>query len=638
MQPLSRIENLARAENLFDGVWCLRAEPRGVYIRLDGRQWLIYHEVVSNWGWVAALTGSAGDPIFGSELWLPFVDGESAVPLIWWRHLLDGTRLLPARWKQTAPPRAQCDGSWTHAPALEKPLQDYDLVVVANRLPVQHDAGDGSGWKRSPGGLVSAVEPVMRQRRGAWVGWSGTAGGAADRFDIQGLHLASVPLSGDELDDYYHGFCNATLWPLYHDSIVDPIFDHDWWDAYVAVNERFAASAADCAATGATVWVHDYQLQLVPALLRRRRPDLRIGFFNHIPFPGREIFAQLPWRRQILTGILGADVVGFQRHTDVGNFVAACCQWTDRTSDGCARASYGIDDGAVNIAGGKYSRSTRVAAYPISIDFAAFDELAHRPDVHDRARRIRANLGNPSVVLLGVDRLDYTKGILHRLTAFEELLSDGLITPEQAVLVQVACPSRERVAQYAVVAREVEEVVSRINGDHSTMERIPVRYFHQDLPRDDIAVLYRAADIMLVTALRDGMNLVAKEFVASRPDQQGALVLSEFTGAADELTAAYVVNPHDIRAIKNAILQAISDSPAERNHRMHVMREQIRRHDVQHWATTFLDDLSSNPAAMNHHDCPASKTLATAATTTATPEIPYQREWTKRDSPSIKAN
>jgi trehalose 6-phosphate synthase len=591
-QGLSRIETLARSDSVFDGLWCSGGDTRAVYIKLDGRRWLIYDDAQSGVGWVAALTDPAGRPLPGSELWLPFLESETDMPLTWWRHLHDGTRSLPTRWKHCSPPPPE---TTTSEAAGQQDRQEYDLVIVANRLPVQlaEAPDDAVAWRRSPGGLVSALEPVMQQRDGAWVGWSGAAAGPIGQFGSQGVHLVPVPLSSNDIESYYQGFSNATLWPLYHDTIAQPIFDHQWWRAYVTINERFAASAAECAAPHATVWVHDYQLQLVPAMLRHRRPDLRIGFFNHIPFPGREIFAQLPWRREVLNGILGADVIGFQRHTDLDNFVRACRQWTAQpiTPEPLTAVPDDRDTHGVSIRDPHTSRPSRAGVFPISIDFNAVNELTHRADVQARARQIRTQLGNPQIVLLGVDRLDYTKGILHRLKAYEALLAEGLIGPQQAVLVQVASPSRERVEQYAMLMQEVEKLVSRINGNHATMKQPVIRYLHQALPRDEIAALYLAADVMLVTALRDGMNLVAKEYVASRHDEQGALVLSEFAGAADELTAAYLVNPHDIQTTKDTILQAALASPRERTYRMHMMREQIRTHDVQHWANAFLEEL-----------------------------------------------
>ncbi len=454
-----------------------------------------------------------------------------------------------------------------------------DFVVVANRLPVDRFEGaDGSvEWRPSPGGLVTALRPVMQTVEGAWVGWSGAPGPAEEPFEAEGMHLVSVGLSDDEVENFYEGFSNSTLWPLYHDVIVPPQFHRHWWDAYNRVNDRFATAAAAQASPGGTVWVHDYQLQLVPAMLRRLRPDLKIGFFNHIPFPGYEIFAQLPWRRRIVEGLLGADLIGFQRQQDAANFLRACRRAANLQTRGSTIRLPG-DDG----------RDVAAAAFPISIDFVGLDELSRQPHIQARAREIRAALGSPKVLFFGVDRLDYTKGILHRLQAYGELLEEGRLGPPDTVLMQIASPSRERVGHYQVLRDEVEVAVGRINGDHSLVGRPAVHYLHQTYPLEEMVAMYLAADVMLVTPLRDGMNLVAKEYVASRSDEQGRLVLSEFTGAADELGSAFIVNPHDIEGMKESMLQALGITDGEARRRMRAMRRRVRDHDVVRWASSFL--------------------------------------------------
>jgi trehalose 6-phosphate synthase len=460
-----------------------------------------------------------------------------------------------------------------------------DFVVVANRLPVDQVTDEATGateWRPSPGGLVTALEPVMRAADGAWVGWTGAAGPAPEPFEANGMHLVPVGLSESEVTDFYAGFSNATLWPLYHDVIAAPEFHRAWWKSYQEVNSRFADAAAATAAEGATVWVHDYQLQLVPALLRAARPDLRIGFFNHIPFPGYEIFAQLPWRRRIIEGLLGADLLGFQRQADVTNFLRAC------------RRAAGLTTRGVTVAVSP-DRSARAAPFPISIDTAGLAALAQRADVRARAQEIRAALGDPKLVLLGVDRLDYTKGILHRLKAYGELLDEGRLGPPDAVLVQVASPSRERVEQYQRLREDVEGTVGRINGTHGLLGHPAVHYLHRSYPREEMAALYLASDVMLITSLRDGMNLVAKEYVACRLDDTGALVLSEFTGAADELTAAFRVNPHDIEGLKDTIERAAQVEPVEARRRMRSLRRRVSEHDVARWASDFLDALQETP-------------------------------------------
>jgi trehalose 6-phosphate synthase len=487
-------------------------------------------------------------------------------------------------------------------------IGDYSFVVAASRLPVDRAEGpDGEAeWRPSPGGLVTALEPVMRDAGGAWIGWPGAAGEPPEPFDTDGMHLVGVGLSEQEVQDYYEGFCNATLWPLYHDVIAPPQFHRPWWEAYVTVNRRYARAAAEQAALGATVWVHDYQLQLVPGMLRERRSDVRIGHFTHIPFPGYEIFAQLPWRQQIVEGLLGADLLGFQRQGDAANFLRACRRTAGLVTRGSlVRVPDSGPGGAGTAVGPRRPRPTaaapaggrevRAAAFPISIDSAALGEIAKRDDVRARAQEIRAALGEPDVVLLGVDRLDYTKGILHRLNAYDEVLSEGRLGLSETVFVLVASPSRERVEHYRILRDEVEVTVGRINGEHAELGHPPVHYLHQSYPREEMAALYLAADVMLVTSLRDGMNLVAKEYVACRHDETGALVLSEFTGAADELGSAFLVNPHDIEGLKDAMVRAAMISPREARRRMRSMRRRVREHDVAYWAKSFLDALKRAP-------------------------------------------
>jgi trehalose 6-phosphate synthase len=455
-----------------------------------------------------------------------------------------------------------------------------DFVVVANRLPVdlEREPDGTENWKRSPGGLVTALEPMLRSRSGAWVGWPGLADAEAEPFEEDGLQLHPVTLSADDVEDYYEGFSNSTLWPLYHDVVMPPAYHRHWWQAYVRVNERFADATAEVAADGATVWVQDYQLQLLPGMLREMRPDLRIGFFLHIPFPPSELFIQLPWRERIVKGLLGADLVGFHTPGGARNFRALALRLGGATA-GKERGEVGVD-----------GRLVRLGAFPISIDSRSLDELSREPEVIERAKELRQELGDPRRVVLGVDRLDYTKGIDVRLHAFEELLDDGQVG-DDIVFVQIATPSRERVDHYVRLRAEIEQTVGRINGEHGSVGHPPVHYLHQSLPRTELTAFYLAADVMLVTPLRDGMNLVAKEYVACRHDEGGVLVLSEFTGAARELTSALLVNPYDTDGVKSAVVQALDMPAAEARKRMKSLRRQVLRNDVDAWARSFLDAL-----------------------------------------------
>jgi trehalose 6-phosphate synthase/phosphatase len=474
----------------------------------------------------------------------------------------------------------------------------FSLVVVSNRLPVDHEDGEESAdgtpgpdvWRTSPGGLVTALEPLMRSSGGAWVGWPGVADRSFEPFQNDGINIVPVRLSAQELEEYYEGFSNDTLWPLYHDVIAAPAFHRETWEAYVTVNKRFAAAAAASAALGATVWVHDYQLQLVPRMLREARPDLVIGFFNHIPFPPYGIYAQLPWRKQILDGLLGADVIGFQRIADAGNFSRAVRRLYGYPTRGVVIDVPNETDQSVG------TRRVIAKHFPISIDAAAFEEMARRPEVQARARQIREDLGNPKTLMLGVDRLDYTKGIGHRIKAFGELLADKRLSVEDVTLVQVASPSRERVETYRALRDEIELAVGRLNGDFSTISHTAISYHHHGYPREEMVALYLAADVMLVTALRDGMNLVAKEYVAVRFDGDGVLVLSEFAGAADELKQAILINPHDIEGTKNAIERAVVMPKRERTRRMRALRKKVFDNDVAVWSASFLQTLTGGAA------------------------------------------
>jgi len=460
-----------------------------------------------------------------------------------------------------------------------------ELVIVANRLPVDRvQMADGTRtWRRSPGGLVTALEPVLRANDGVWIGWPGGTEQDLEPLEDDGMRLLPMSMTAEEIEGHYEGFSNGTIWPLYHDLVAKPSFHREWWDAYRETNRRFAERAAAVAAEGGTVWVQDYQLQLVPQMLRELRPDLRIGFYLHIPFPPAELFQQLPWRRQILEGLLGADLVGFQLPGAAQNFIRLVRQ---RVGHKTHRDLVYLPDG----------RTVKAAAFPISIDAAGFEELARSESVGARAKEIREALGNPKKIFLGIDRLDYTKGIHARLRAFSEVMSEGHFDVDDAVFVQVAVPSRERVEQYRRLRDDIDRLVGRINGDLGRIGRPAVSYLHSSYPREEMAALYRAADVMVVTPYRDGMNLVCKEYVACRYENDGALVLSEFAGAADELRQAWLVNPHDLNGMKQALLEAYRADVKEQTRRMKAMRRTVATNDIDAWAASFLTELANVPS------------------------------------------
>ncbi len=439
------------------------------------------------------------------------------------------------------------------------------MTVVAHRLPIERRRG---GWVTSPGGLVAALAPVVAEGGVRWVGWPGVAGVEVAPFRSGGVDVVPLALSAEEVDDHYHGMCNGTIWPLFHDRVRLPQFHRHWWRAFHAVNERFADAVAS-GADRAPIWVHDYQLALVPSAIRRRQPDARIGFFLHIPFPPASILAQLPWRRELLAGMLGADAVGFQTHDDVAHFRAAAQRFAGATIAGDRLQWNG--------------RRIRTDAHPIGIDHDAFAATARETAVADEARALRDRLDGRRI-LLGVDRLDYTKGIRARLKAFETLIERRPATAEDTVFLQVAVPSREAASGYAETRNEIERLVGHLNGRFGRFGRVPVQYHYGRLDRRALVAHYRAADVMVVTPPRDGMNLVALEFVASRVWNRGVLVLSEFAGAAKLLRSALLVNPYDVDGMADAYETALAMPPDAQRQRMRRLRAQVRRHDVFRWA------------------------------------------------------
>ncbi|MDT8435804.1 MAG: trehalose-6-phosphate synthase [Gemmatimonadota bacterium] len=455
------------------------------------------------------------------------------------------------------------------------------FVLVANRLPVRWDE-ETSEWQVSPGGLVSALTPVLRERDGVWVGWTGIADFQPAPFDEGGIHLHPVPVHAAEVEPYYHGFCNGTLWPLYHNAIRSPEFHRHWWWPYHYVNRRFADVAAKRLAPEGVCWVQDYQMQLVPAMLREHRPGATIGFFLHIPFPPVELFAYLPWRHAVIEGLLGSDVVAFQTRQSLENFADAARMFGGAERHGDVLRHEG--------------RRIRLQASPISIDTEKFERLAADPEVERMSADIRSDVGPGRKIVLGVDRLDYTKGIGIRLKAVQTFFQAArdmgrLERGREPVLIQLSVPSREEVSEYALMREEVEGLVGRINGELGRPGWTPITYMYRQLAQPELVAYYRAADVMLVTPLADGMNLVAKEYVATRLDDTGTLVLSEFAGAAAELEKALLVNPMDVDGLAHRLLDALALSPVEQRGRMATMRRAVRENDVFAWSRRCLEAL-----------------------------------------------
>jgi trehalose 6-phosphate synthase/phosphatase len=458
------------------------------------------------------------------------------------------------------------------------------LFILANRLPVTLRVdGDRASLVPSSGGLATALRTVHERRDTLWIGWPGAAPVSdpvrrAVAARLADMRVVPVHLDPAEVSGYLTGFSNGALWPLLHHFLDAARLDDDGlFEAYEAVNERFAAAAAERFRPGDALWVHDYHLMLVPEMLRRRLPRARIGFFLHTPFPSSEVFRVLPWRERLLRGLLGADVIGFQTASHRHHFVQS------------VMSLLGVEPGLDHDTLAAGGRRVRLGVYPIGVDADALAELAGRASVREEAAWIREQAPGRRIVL-GVDRLDYTKGIQRRLAAVERLL-DRAPEHRRVRFVQLAVPTREGVFAYEKMRREVHEMVGRINGRHGSVDWVPVHFLHQSIPIDRLAALYAAADVMLVTPLRDGMNLVAKEYVATRIDRTGVLVLSELAGAAAELAEALIVNPYDTSGVAAAIARSLEMPVEEQRARMTALRRRVAEGDVHAWARSFLADL-----------------------------------------------
>jgi trehalose 6-phosphate synthase/phosphatase len=458
------------------------------------------------------------------------------------------------------------------------------LIIVSNRLPITvTGCGDEIEVAPSSGGLATGLGSVHELSESLWVGWSGLDANAspAARRSLQTQlakrRLVEVPLSSEEVSVYYEHISNGVLWPIFHDQLEKLPNVIEGWETYEAVNARYADMIAACARAGDTVWIHDFQLMRVPALLRERLPDLRIGFFLHIPFPNPEIFFALPRRQWLVEGMLGADLVGFHTRRYRGHFTAAL------------RRLLGIE--MQNDSVPYNGRRVGLGIFPMGVDSTSFAERATDRKVMAETARLNSDRGIR--LLVGIDRLDYSKGLPKRLLALERLLTIHPEWLERIRMVQVAVPSREGIAAYKSVRRTVEELVGRINGRFGTHRWTPIRYLNRSVNDTILSALYLAADVLLVTPLRDGMNLVAKEFLATRADGDGVLVLSEFAGAADELTRAVIVNPYDVDGMAESFHYALQMPEAERRERMQALRAHVMANDVSKWSDGFLAQLAA---------------------------------------------
>lgn len=437
-----------------------------------------------------------------------------------------------------------------------------DVIIAASRLP-------------ETGGLFDALVFVARELSAVWVG-----GGAADvQPPSLGIAVRPVPLTPPELRDEQDGCSGSIIWPLYHDIGVGEELDRADWMHYVAVNAKVAAAVEETAARGALVWAHGHQLQLLPRMLRKRRPDLRIGLSLHLPFPPPALFERLPWRRQLLLGLLGADLVAVPGRGDAHN-LARCVR--DQLGGHGSAPHLRAPDGHV----------VRVRTHPAAVHTSELAALARSAATQRRMAQLRHSLGGPAQIFLGISRLDHSTGLPQRMRAFAELYADQALDPAEVSVVQVVTPRHGRPARTDRLAREVERMVGDLNARYGHLGRMPVAYVSRHLPLEERVALLRLADVMVAAPLRGGMGLVAKEYLACRCADDGALVLSEFAAVTEELCQAYVVNPHDLEAFKHALLAAATDDPVARAQRMHALRRHVRDRDAHRWAADFLDDLA----------------------------------------------
>ena len=460
------------------------------------------------------------------------------------------------------------------------------LLTISNRLPVTVAKKDERlEFQPSVGGLATGLASFYESRRSAWVGWPGIAPPKINEADKKKItrrlaekHCHPVFLSRYEVENYYHGFANKTIWPLFHYFPLYSVRRKAYWTAYERVNEKFCDVVTEIAEPGDVIWVHDYHLMLLPTLIRERMPDATIGFFLHIPFPAFDVFRLLPWREEILRGLLGADLVGFHTYGYVCHFLDS------------VRRLLGYE----NTWGQMYveNRVLKADVFPMGIDYERFAAAAASPEVQSEAARIRKRVGDCKIIL-SVDRLDYTKGIVERLEAFELFLAKNPKYRDEVTLIMITVPSRTAVGTYAELKRRVDELVGRIEGKYGAVGWNPVWYLYRSLPFRTLVSYYVAADIALITPLRDGMNLVAKEFVAAKADGKGALILSDMAGAVEELGEAIVVNPYDKEAVAAAIRDALELPQKDRTERNALMQKRIRRYDVTAWARAFLKELKS---------------------------------------------
>jgi trehalose 6-phosphate synthase/phosphatase len=476
------------------------------------------------------------------------------------------------------------------------------VLIVSNTLPIRITKRKGVlNYSPSPGGLATGLSPIYQSHDNLWIGWPGiTPSEGSEREgiikELRTNNLYPVFLSQSDVEKYYEGFCNKTIWPLFHYFTQYAVYDPGNWATYERVNNRFCEAVLKTAKPGDTIWVHDYHLFLLPRLIRERLPDVSIGFFLHIPFPSFEIFRLLPWREAVLEGLLGSNLIGFHTYDYVRHFLSAVQRllgfehtWGKLT----------LED-----------RIIKIDSFPLGIDYEKYSKASTEAPTKKEITRNLKKIGNRKIVL-SIDRMDYTKGIPQRLESFHRFLEQHPEFREKVTLILVAVPSRSRVETYRQLKHQIDELVGRINGEHGTIGWMPVWYLYRSFPFTGLSALYSISDVALVTPFRDGMNLIAKEFIANRQDGTGVLILSEVAGAANELGEAIIINPNNTEEIAEAIHQALTMPEEEQIRRNRAMQEKLRRYDVTRWAEDFMEKLHHTKelqrGILTKHLNPASK-------------------------------
>ncbi len=458
------------------------------------------------------------------------------------------------------------------------------MIIVSNRLPVKVSKDEVGSMLFTPseGGLATGLGSIYKNADNLWLGWPGlfTEDAAEQEAITSSLfqeNMKPVFLTEEEITLYYEGFSNETLWPTFHYFNQYALYKKSYWKSYEIVNQKFCDALIEVVQPGDTIWIHDYQLMLLPQLLRKKVENVSIGFFLHIPFPSYEVFRLLPWRKQLLDGVLGADLIGFHTYDDMRHFLSAASRI-------CFVSNV---HGEINT----HNRTVVVDSFPISIDYEKYAGIAASNEAKSREIKHKQNLTDQKV-MLSIDRLDYSKGIPARLQIFDLFLEKYPDWVGKVTLMMVVVPSRDNVEKYKDLKEEVDLLVGRINGKYGSTQWTPIQYFYRSFPIEDLSAYYRMADVALVTPMRDGMNLVCKEYVASKLDQKGVLILSEMAGASKELSEALVVNPNDKHQVRDAIYEALTMAEEEQMEHMAIMQDTIKKYDIHHWVKMFMDRLA----------------------------------------------